>query len=94
MQSTVHHKSKSKRHFRNEIKQIHEELAQKEFASTIEGLVTKNTYAGVQSLKVNLEPNRVTLTGICESYYVKQLAQQSIMGIAVDREIVNEIAVI
>ena len=94
MQSTIRHQLKSKHHFRNEVKQNHEEMAQNEFASTISRTVVTKTYAGVQSLQVYLEPDRVTLTGICESYYIKQLAQQSIMGMIVDKELVNDIAVI
>ena len=94
MQTVVLHESKSKPHRRNEINQIQGLPIQNDFASQIARIVSENTYTGVQSLKVHLEPNRITLTGICDSYYTKQLAQQSIMGIAVDREIVNDIAVI
>ena len=94
MQSIIRHTSKSKRHFRNEAKQIQEEMAKNEFASAVVRVVVTKTYSGVQSLQVYLEPNRVTLTGICESYYIKQLAQQSVMGMIVDKEIVNDIAVI
>ena len=94
MPSTIHHKSKSKRHFRNEVKQIQDEMVQNECASNIARMVVSNTFSGVQSLQVYMEPNRVTLTGICESYYIKQLAQHSVMGMIVDKEIVNDIAVI
>ena len=94
MQSTIRDILKSKRHFRSEFKQIQEEMAQNELVSAIVRLIVTKTFAGVQSLRVYLEPNRVTLAGICESYYIKQLAQQSIMGMIGDKEIVNDIAVI
>jgi hypothetical protein len=95
MQSTaVRQKSKAKRLIHNEVRKSQEESAMNEFASKIMQLVMQHTYAGVQSLHVWMEPNRVTLTGLCESYHIKQLAQQAILGMVGNREIVNDIAVI
>jgi osmotically-inducible protein OsmY len=94
MQIAVRHESNAKRCLSHEIRQGQEELALDEFASKIMRIVIKNTYAGVQSLQVRLEPNRVTLTGFCENYYTKQLAQQAILSVVGNREIVNDIAVI
>ena len=94
MQTAVRHESKSKRQLGSEIRQIQEESALNEFAAKIKKTVTKKTYASVQSLRVHLEPNRVTLNGICETYHTKQLAQQAIMNMVGNKEIVNDIAVI
>jgi len=94
MQAVIRHKTTPRQHRPNEIKPIQEDLLLNEYASKVTRIITKNTYAGVQSLKVVLEPHRVTLTGFCESYYIKQLAQQAIMDVVIDVEIVNDIVVI
>jgi hypothetical protein len=94
MQAAVLSQTKPKRHSRGEIKQSQEDLLLKEYASTITRIIVKKTFASVQSLKVDLEPNRVILTGFCDSYYTKQLAQQAVMDIVIDMEIVNDIVVI
>jgi hypothetical protein len=94
MQTAVRHKTKSKRHYGNGITLNQADVVLNEFASMIEQAVTKNTHAGVKSLGVDMEPNRVTLTGFCDSFYIKQLAQQAIIDMILDREIVNDIDVI
>ncbi len=93
MQTAVRYESKPRRHRRNEMMQLQEELALNELATLITRNVVKRTYDGVQALKIDTEPDRVTLSGICESYYIKQLAQQAVMGMVADEEIVNDIAV-
>ena len=94
MQTAVRRKKKPKHHHRNEIKHLRDDLLLSEYASKMMNIVAANTYAGVQSLKVDLKSSHITLTGFCESYYVKQLAQQAIMDMVIDMEIVNEIVVI
>ena len=94
MQTAVCHQTKMKRYRRNEVKPVQEDSPQNDYAITIMQAVTEGTYSGVQSLKVDLEPNRVMLTGFCDSYYTKQLAQQAVMAIVLDREIVNDIVVL
>jgi len=94
MQSTIRHKTKPKHHTRNAIKPVPGDLHLSDFASTIMKVVAINTFNGIHSLKVDLEPNRVTVTGFCESYYIKQLAQQAIMNMVIDIEIINDIVVL
>ena len=94
MQTTVRRKTNTKDYRRNEVKPIQEDLLLSEYATTITRSITKNTFAGVQLLKVDLEPNCVTLKGFCESYYIKQLAQQAIIDMVIDMEITNDIVVI
>jgi len=94
MQTAVRKKKKSKVFHRNETNPTLEDLSLSEYASTIKRIITKKTYSGVQSLKIVLQPNRIILTGFCDNYYTKQLAQQAIMDIVIDMEIVNDIVVI
>ena len=94
MQTVVRHKTKPKRHFGNAILPNQADVILNEFAFMIEQAVTKNTHSGVKSLGVDMESNRVTLTGFCDSFYIKQLAQQAIMEMILDREKVNAIDVI
>lgn len=93
MQTAIRFESKSRRNRREESRQIQEELILNEFAHLIERHVMRETFSGVHSLRIDAAPDRVTLTGICESYYVKQLAQQAVRGMVCDEEIVNDIAV-
>jgi len=93
MQTAIRRKTKPKHHRRNEITPIHDDL-RCEYVSTMMKSVAKNTHNGVQSLKIDLRSNCIMLTGFCESYYIKQLAQQAIMDMVIDMEIVNDIVVV
>ena len=94
MPTVIRRKPKPKHFRRNEINSLQDDLHLSEYAATIMKVVATNTYSGVQSLKVDLKSNRITITGFCESYYIKQLAQQAIMDMVIDMEIVNNIVVI
>lgn len=94
MQTAVRYESKSRRNRRAEVRQIQEDMILNEFANLVRRNVARRTFAGVQSLKITTEPDRVTLHGICESYYIKQLAQQAVLDLISEEEIVNDIAVI
>ena len=90
MQTAIRRKKKPKL----QPKPNKEDVLLNEYVSTIMKVVAINTFSQVQSLKVHLEPNRVILTGFCECYYIKQLAQQAIMDMVIGMEIVNDIVVI
>jgi len=94
MPIAIRRKTKPKHHFRNEINPISEDSHPCEYVSSMMKIVSINTYNGIHSLKVDLDPNRIMLTGYCESYYIKQLAQQAVMDMVIDMEIVNDIVVI
>ena len=93
MQIAVRYEPKS-RWNRREIKQVQEDMALNELVGRIRQYVARKTFCGVQSLKVSAEHDRVTLNGLCESYYIKQLAQQAVLDMTSDEEIVNNIDVI
>ena len=89
-----HRKTKSKHRKWNDIfKSAREKSPPNDFISVIARAVTKHTHGRVHKLKVDLEPSRVVLTGVCDSFYVKQLAQQAVKHIVIDMELVNDIAV-
>lgn len=94
MQSVIRYKKFLKRNRRDEIRRIQDEIALSELAVSIKKNVSKITYSSVQSLRVATEHDCIKLSGFCESYYIKQLAQQAVLNMATDKEIVNEIAVL
>ena len=94
MQIAIRYEPKSWRNRREETKQIQEHIALNELAGRIRRSVARKTFSSVQSLKVSTEHDRVTLNGLCESYYIKQLAQQAVLDMTSDEEIVNNIDVI
>lgn len=94
MQSSVRDKKFIKRNRRNEIRRIQDEITLDNLADDIKKCVSKRTYESVQSLKVDAEHDCITITGFCESFYIKQLAQQAVLAMTRDEEIVNKIAVL
>ena len=94
MQTAIRYQSKAQRNRREEIWQNYEEQTLSQLAAKLQRHVAKKSYFAVQSLKITAEPQRVTLSGICESYYIKQLAQQAVLDMISEGEIVNNIAVI
>ena len=94
MQTVIRRKTKPKQQHRNENKLTQEDVLLSEYVSTLMKVIAKYTFDGIQSLKIDLEPNRIILTGFCDSYYIKQLAQQAILDMVIDMEIVNDIVVI
>ena len=93
MQIAIRYEPKSRRN-RREIRQVQEDMALNELAGRIRQCVARKTFSSVQSLKVSTEHDCVTLNGLCESYYIKQLAQQAVLDMTSDEEIVNNIDVI
>ena len=94
MPIAIHNQPKSRRNRREEIRQIQEEPTLSKFVAQLRHNVARRTFFSVQSLKVSTEHDRVTLNGLCESYYIKQLAQQAVLDMTSDEEIVNNIDVI
>ena len=65
-----------------------------EFSEKIKRHILHVTSEGIQSLNVYFESDNVFLTGYCESYYVKQLAQETAMRLTSFEQIENCIDVI
>jgi osmotically-inducible protein OsmY len=53
-----------------------------------------NTYLALKNVSCEYEGGRLTLRGCLPSYYLKQVAQELVLGVAGVREIVNNIKVI
>lgn len=71
-----------------------ESLAEAErLAASIERAVQRETARGVQDLGVEIHPDGVRLTGRCDTYYCKQLAQHAAMGISGADRLTNSIEV-
>ena len=64
-----------------------------ELVANIKRLIRRETYRGVQEMRVTLENGKVVLSGHCRTFYTKQLAQQAAMKIIGADELVNEIRV-
>jgi hypothetical protein len=93
MQSTTRFKKFLKRNQQNELQRLYEDSALDELADSIKKNVGKMTHASVHSLRVDTEHDRVKISGLCESYYIKQLAQQAVLKMTTNEEIINEILV-
>ena len=65
-----------------------------EFSEKIKRHILHVTSEGIQSLNIYFESDTIILTGYCKSYYVKQLAQETAMGLTSFEQIKNEIDVI
>lgn len=60
----------------------------------VHSALARNPYFAGRSLRVELRENDVVLTGVLESYFHKQMAQESILTIDGVRKVHNEIQVI
>ncbi len=65
-----------------------------ELAASIEEAVQQETGRGVRDLSVEVNPEGVRLTGRCETYYCKQLAQHAAMGVPGADHLINAIKVL
>jgi len=60
-----------------------------EFSEKIKRRILHVTSEGIQSLNVYCEADNVILTGYCDSYYVKQLAQETAMRLTSFEQVEN-----
>lgn len=60
----------------------------------ISRLIKRETSLGVQEMKVVFENGRLILSGYCRTFYTKQLAQQAVMTVVGDVELINNIRVV
>lgn len=58
----------------------------------IERALRTSPYEGVRTVEVSLDGDKVVLTGTVRSFYVKQLAQETLRPLG--RKIVNELTVV
>jgi hypothetical protein len=56
-------------------------------------LIKQETNLGVQEINVFLENGQLVLTGFCRSFYTKQLAQEAVLKVIGDIDLVNQIYV-
>jgi osmotically-inducible protein OsmY len=56
-------------------------------------LIKQETNLGVQEINVFLENGKLVLTGFCHSFYTKQLAQEAVLKVIDDIDLVNQIYV-
>jgi hypothetical protein len=56
-------------------------------------LIKQETNLSIQEINVFLENGKLVLTGICRSFYTKQLAQEAVLKIINDIDLVNQIYV-
>ncbi|MDR2704771.1 MAG: BON domain-containing protein [Planctomycetaceae bacterium] len=56
-------------------------------------IIKQETNLGVQEINVFLENGKLVLTGFCRSFYTKQLAQEAVLKIIDDIDLVNQIYV-
>jgi osmotically-inducible protein OsmY len=56
-------------------------------------LIKQETNLGVQEINVFLENGKLVLTGFCRSFYTKQLAQEAVLKVIDDIDLVNRIYV-
>jgi hypothetical protein len=64
-----------------------------ELAASIERAVQNETGRGIADLTVEVGPQGVRLTGHCDTYYAKQLAQHAVMRLRAGERLVNCIEV-
>jgi hypothetical protein len=64
-----------------------------DFTQQIIHLVSRETNRGVQNMKVFLENGKMILTGNCQTFHTKQLAQSAILKVIDDVDLVNLIRV-
>lgn len=60
----------------------------------ISRLIKRETNLGVQEMQVCVENDCLILRGYCRTFYTKQMAQQAVLKILGDIEMVNEIRVV
>ncbi|MDR0609560.1 MAG: BON domain-containing protein [Planctomycetaceae bacterium] len=56
-------------------------------------LIKQEKNLGVQEINVFLENGKLVMTGFCRSFYTKQLAQEAVLKIIDDIDLVNQICV-
>ncbi len=64
-----------------------------ELARRIARMIKRETYLGVQDMKVRFENGTLILSGLCHTFYTKQLAQEAALKIMGDVDLVNAIHV-
>ena len=57
-------------------------------------IIKRETNLGVREMQVMFENGRLILNGYCRTFYTKQLAQQAVLAILGDIELVNNIRVV
>lgn len=71
-----------------------DETVPEDLIRRITRLIKRETSLGVQEMKVVFENGRLVLSGYCRTFYTKQLAQQAVMTVIGDVELVNDIRVV
>lgn len=64
-----------------------------ELATLIEKAIDRETDRGIRGLSVAVEDGGILLSGHCESFYCKQLAQHAAMAISGSERLINGIEV-
>jgi osmotically-inducible protein OsmY len=64
-----------------------------ELVRQVSHLIKRKTNLGVQEINVFLENGKLILTGFCRSFYTKQLAQEAVLKMIDDIDLVNQINV-
>jgi hypothetical protein len=59
----------------------------------LQNLVLQRTNRGIWNLAVEISPEHVVIRGETNSFYAKQMAQESVMKVMPDRRLVNAIQV-
>ena len=62
--------------------------------SPVEQALRQSVLPALRRLAVEENDSKVVLTGAVASYYLKQLAQETIMPVLGDRELVNRVLVV
>lgn len=65
-----------------------------ELIRRITRLIKRETNLGVQEMKVRFEGGQVVISGCCRTFYTKQLAQEAVLSVIGDVELVNQIRVV
>ena len=60
----------------------------------VQNALARNPYFAGRSLRIELRENDVVLTGVLESYFHKQMAQESVLSIDGIRQVHNQIQVV
>ena len=69
------------------------QIEAEELATLIEKAVRQETSGGVRDLRVEVHSEGVMLTGHCDTFYCKQLAQHAAMAIPGGDRLTNDIIV-
>lgn len=57
-------------------------------------LIKRETNLGVQEMEIIFDKGQLILSGFCRTFYTKQLAQQAVVSVLGDVELVNNIRVV